>query len=195
MVSKLMKKALSTSHVARILGVAVGSVANWIDQGQLKAGRTPGGHRRVTTEDLVEFLRRQKLPVPPELAPLSPKVLVVDDEPSVTKLLAAEITEKHPEFEVLEAHDGFAAGELVGSAKPDVVILDLRMAGLDGFEVCRRIKAKKETRDIAVIAMTAYHSSEAEERILQCGARKYLVKPLDMGVLLEEIEIVMEQHQ
>ena len=191
----MMKKALSTSQVARILGVAVGSVANWIDQGQLKAGRTPGGHRRVTAEDLVEFLRRQKLPVPPELAPLPPKVLIVDDEPSVTKLIAAEITEKHPGFEVLEAHDGFAAGELVGSARPDVVILDLRMAGMDGFEVCRRIKARKETRDTTVIAMTAYHSPETEDRILQCGARKYLVKPLDMGVLLEEIEIVLKHRQ
>ena len=55
----MSSKMLSTSAVARMLGVAVASVSNWIDQGQLKAGRTPGGHRRVKAEDLVDFLKRQ----------------------------------------------------------------------------------------------------------------------------------------
>ncbi len=190
-----MAKAFSTTQVAQILGVAVGSVANWVDQGQLKAGRTPGGHRRVVREDLIEFLHRQKFPVPPELLPSPPTILIVDDESSVTKWIAAEIKEKCPDLEILEAHNGFAAGEFVGLAKPDVVILDLRMAGMDGFEVCRRIKAKKETKDIAVIAMTAFPSPETEDQILKCGARKYMVKPLDIKVLLEEIEIALKQRK
>ena len=53
-----MRNTLSTVTVARLLGVAVASISKWIDAGQLKAGRTPGGHRRVTKEDLVAFLRR-----------------------------------------------------------------------------------------------------------------------------------------
>ena len=190
-----MAKAYSTTQVARVLGVAVGSVANWIDQGELKAGRTPGGHRRVVREDLVAFLRQQNFPVPPDLLPSSPKVLIVDDEASVTKLIGAEIAEKRSDIEILEAHNGFAAGEFVGLAKPDVVILDLRMAGMDGFEVCRRIKAKKETKDIAVIAMTAFPSPETEDQIMECGARKYMAKPLDIEALLEEIDVVLQQRK
>jgi len=189
-----MRKNLTTSAVARLLGVAVGSVSNWIDQGRLKAGRTPGGHRRIAADDLVEFLRHQKLPVPAELV-APPKILVVDDEPSVTEWLAAEIRARRPDWEVVEAHDGFRAGELVGSLRPDVVILDLRMPGLDGFEVCRRIKAGPKTKDTAVIAITAYPSPEAEERILACGAQAYLTKPLDTEALMAELASAVRRRR
>ena len=189
-----MRRHLTTSAVARLLGVAVGSVSNWIDQGKLKAGKTPGGHRRVATADLVEFLRRQKLPVPAELVS-PPRILVVDDEPSVTQWLAETIRSRHPDYEVVEAHDGFAAGELVGSLRPDVVILDLRMPGLDGFEVCRRIKANEATSGMAVIAITAYPSPEAERRALECGASAYLTKPLDVPVLLKKLAAALRRKR
>lgn len=189
-----MRDTLSTSAVARLLGVAVGSVSNWIDQGQLKAGRTPGGHRRIEAGDIVSFLRRQKLPVPPELMPAHPKVLVVDDEEPVTRWIAREINSEYPDYEVLEAHDGFSAGELVGSLRPDVVILDLLMPGMDGFEVCRRIKSAEDSKDVAVIAITAHPSPEAEEQILQCGARVCFTKPLDVRVLLKEVTEALDER-
>jgi len=189
-----MKNTLSTVTVARLLGVAVASISKWIDQGQLKAGRTPGGHRRVAKEDLVAFLRRQQLPVPPELISSPPRVLVVDDEAAVTKWIAEEIRARRPEYEVFEANDGYSAGEIVASAKPDVVILDLRMPGLDGFEVCRRIKAGQNTRDTAVIAITAHHSKKVERRILESGARAYFTKPLDADELLSEIVLALSER-
>jgi CheY-like chemotaxis protein len=165
------------------LGVAVRSVAAWIDKDQLKASRTPGGHRRIEVDDLIEFLRRQKLPVPPKLLSSVPKILVVDDEEAVTRWIAEEIKAARPDYDLQQAHDGFAAGELVGKWQPDVVILDLRMPGMDGYEVCRRIKANEDTKDMAVIAVTADHSPEAERRILECGARVCLSKPLNLEML------------
>ncbi|HUS92305.1 MAG TPA: response regulator [Phycisphaerae bacterium] len=185
-----MKKALSTSVVARMLGVAVGSVSKWIDDGRLKAARTPGGHRRVAHGDLLDFLRRLNWPIPPELAHAGPRILVADDEEAVARWLADSIRRARPDAEVLLAHDGFAAGEIVVSSTPDVVILDLRMPGVDGFEVCRRIKAREETRHAAVIAVTAYASDDAEQRILECGARALLTKPLRMEDLLAELDAV-----
>ena len=174
-----------------MLGVAVASIAKWIDAGQLKAGRTPGGHRRIAKKDLIEFLRRQGLPMPPELAVPPPRVLVVDDETSITRWIAEEVRAVHADYDVLEAHDGFAAGELVASHKPEVVVLDLRMPGMDGFEVCRRIKSRKETEDIAVIAITAASSGDVEARILEAGARVCLSKPLELDALLAEIDAAM----
>lgn len=186
-----MRKALSTSVVARMLDVAVGSVSKWIDDGQLKAARTPGGHRRVAPEDLLVFLRRQNWPIPRELLPNKPHILVVDDEAAVARWVSEEIRNARPEAEVLVANDGFAAGEMVASQKPQVVILDLRMPGMDGFEVCRRIKAREDTRHTAVIAMTAYASEEARQRILDCGAQAFLTKPLDITELTEELDAVL----
>ncbi len=186
------RKALSTSTVAEMLGVAAGSVANWIDKGQLKAGRTPGGHRRVTALDLLRFLKQQKLPIPPELSDVESTILIVDDEPAVANWIADEVSMEFPSCKVLQANDGFAAGDIVASERPMVVILDLRMPGMDGFEVCRRIKARPETSDTIVIAITAYASPECERKIIDCGAEVCLPKPLEIKELLERIRPAVE---
>lgn len=183
-----MGKNLSTFAIAQMLHVDPGSVANWIDQSLLKAHRTPGGHRRVATEDLVEFLRQHKMPIPPELEAAPNRVLVVDDEPAVTQLIATAVKSALPECQVIEAHDGFRAGTIIATLKPDVVILDLRMPGMDGYEVCRLIKSQDTTKHAEVLAMTAYPSPESESRIRECGARICLTKPLDMSDLLTEVK-------
>ena len=183
-----MAKNLSTFTIAQMLHVDPGSVANWIDQKLLKAHRTPGGHRRVATEDLISFLREHKMPIPDELGTTPNRVLVVDDEPAITQLVAKALKAALPEFEILAAHDGFRAGTLIATLKPDVVILDLRMPGMDGYEVCQLIKSQDSTKQAEVLAMTAYPSPENEQRILGCGARVCLSKPLDIAGLIEEVK-------
>jgi CheY-like chemotaxis protein len=187
-----MKKALSTLDISRMLGVAVASVAKWIDENQLNAGKTPGGHRRVQVEDLLIFLKRQNLPIPPELLPEC-RVLVVDDEESVSGWVADEVKAEFPACEVYQANDGFAAGELVASLKPAAVILDLRMPGLDGYEVCKRIKSRKDAQATVVIAMTGQPSPKAEKRILECGAKVCLSKPLDREMLMKEVALAVKR--
>ena len=179
---------LSTFDVAEMLHVDPGSVANWIDGGLLKAHRTPGGHRRVSVEDLLEFLRGHDMPVPAELQDGPVRIVVVDDEPAMTQLIAKAIRTAHPEYEVTEAHDGFGAGTIIATVRPDVVVLDLRMPGMDGFEVCRQIKSQKATAGTTVIAVTAYPTDEGRDRILECGAKLCLSKPLDLDELVSEID-------
>jgi excisionase family DNA binding protein len=183
-----MAKNLSTFAIAEMLHVDPGSVANWIDQGLLKAHRTPGGHRRVAKEDLLVFLREHKMPLPDDLQDGPTRILVVDDEEAVAHMVAKALSAARPNFEVIEAHDGFRAGSLVATLKPDVVILDLRMPGMDGYEVCKLIKSQQATRHAEVLAMTAYPSPENERRILECGARVCLTKPLDLDTLIQEVE-------
>jgi CheY-like chemotaxis protein len=183
-----MAKNLSTFAIAGMLHVDPGSVANWIDQGLLKAHRTPGGHRRVATEDLVVFLREHKMPMPEGLETIPNRILIVDDEPAVTQLIAKAVRKAIPECEVVEAHDGFGAGTIIATLKPDVVILDLRMPGMDGYEVCQLIKSQESTKHAEVLAITAYPSPESEQQILDCGARACFNKPLDMEALLGEVQ-------
>jgi excisionase family DNA binding protein len=183
-----MRNTLSTSKAARLIGVAIGSVAKWIDDGQLTAGRTPGGHRRITRENLIAFLERQKLPIPRELSPSLPRVLIVDDEESVAKWIAEGIKAERPDLETLIALDGFAAGEAVARSHPEVVILDLWMPGMDGFEVCRRIKSSPDSRNTYVIAITGHTAKQAEQKARQCGADAFLPKPLNMRPLLNLLQ-------
>ena len=179
---------LSTFAIAEMLHVDPGSVANWIDQGLLNAHRTPGGHRRVLKTDLIKFLREHKMPVPPQLGTTPVRVLVVDDEAAVAKLIAKAIKNKYPDYEIMEANDGFQAGSLIATVKPDVVILDLKMPGMDGYEVCKMIKSQESARHAEIIAMTAFPSPECEKKILACGARVCLAKPLNLDKLLEEVD-------
>ncbi len=178
---------LSTIEVARMLGVAVSSVSKWIDTGKLTAGRTPGGHRRIERDDLVRFLRKQKLRIPAELEHFRPKVLVVDDEKPVAKWLAEEVRERFPACEVMLAFDGYGAGEMIGLSKPEVIILDLHMPGLDGFEICRSVKSNPLLKNARVIAISADTSEATSKRILRMGADACLGKPVDLKLLSDEL--------
>lgn len=180
------RKKLTTFQIANMLGVSDQSVSNWIDAGQLPADRTPGGHRRVEPQDLIGFLKRQGTRIPPELQDAPPTILVVDDEPDVARWLANTLREHlPPDCRFLTADDGFAAGKLVTAERPDLVILDLYMPGMDGFEACRRIKQDPETQNTRIIAVTAYPSSDAERAIRAAGAEGYLPKPPDPDELAE----------
>jgi len=180
------RRKLTTHQIASMLGVSDQSVANWVDAGHLLASRTPGGHRRIEVGDLVAFLREQGVSVPQELLPASMTILVVDDEPEVAESVADLLRHHCPKYRVVTATDGFAAGRLVSDLLPDLVLLDLYMPGLDGFEVCRRIKSDPKTTDIMVVAMTAHHTDEAEQAITEAGAEVCFAKPL-LGEALAEI--------
>jgi len=171
------------------------SIINWVNAGRLPAFRTPGGHRRIRREDLTRFMRDNGIPLPEELQEGSGKsrVLVVDDESSIREVLSEHLTTRATSYEVLTAADGFEAGRLVATFRPDVVLLDLRMPGLDGFQICRTIKADPETSSTVVIAMTGFYSPETEARILECGAIRCFAKPVEPSTLAGFIDSVFEQ--
>jgi excisionase family DNA binding protein len=169
----------TTHQVARMLGVSDQSVSNWVDDGLIAADRTPGGHRRIDADQLIAFLRRQNMSVPPELRCHAHTVLVVDDDAALAGWLVRVIAQACPQASVLCAHSGFEAGRLVVAHRPRVVILDLYMPGMDGFEVCRQIKADPQTAGATVVAMTGQHTPQAEQAIRAAGAAACLAKPVD----------------
>jgi DNA-binding response OmpR family regulator len=116
-----------------------------------------------------------------------PKVLIVDDETPVAKWLGEEVTERFPGCEVLLAFDGYSAGEIIGLSKPEVIILDIHMPGIDGFEVCRSVKSNPLFKDPHVIAITGDNSEATCRRILKMGAAACLGKPVDLDLLSGEL--------
>ena len=179
-----MKNVLSTTQVATMLGVSSQTIANWIDQGQLRAARTPGGHRRVEAADLEEFLAARGMRLPESEPERQHTLLVVEDDPQVGPWLVLQLTTARPDLHVLLAPDGFRAGELVALQRPDTVLLDIYLPGLDGFEVCRRLKSRPETSGITVIAMSANDTPDVRDTILEAGAIAFLPKPVNLSRLL-----------
>ena len=190
------KPVFTTFETAKLCHVSPLSIINWVNAGRLPAFRTPGGHRRIRRDDLIRFMRDTGIPLPDDLREGSgrPKVLVVDDEASIRELLAEHLTTRGTPFEALAASDGFEAGRLMATFRPDVVLLDLRMPGLDGFQVCRTIKADPETSSTIVVAMTGYFSPETESRILECGAVRCFAKPVEPSTLSAFIDSTLEQR-
>jgi len=174
------QNVFTTYQISRICGVAMQTVIEWEKQGKLPAYRTLGGHRRITKADLAEFLRKNKLPVPDGLIEESGnRVLVVDDDKYIIRLVYKIIKKYYPECILSCAMDGYEAGRQVLTFKPDLVILDLKLPGVDGFEVCRKIKSGPQTKNIRILAITGFPSKKAEKHILSCGADAYLTKPFD----------------
>ncbi|MDD5387941.1 MAG: response regulator [Gallionellaceae bacterium] len=181
------KPYLTPNEAAALLMVAPATLRVWADKGLLKAHTTAGGHRRFLREDVDNF-QRERDQINPHSAGECLRILIVDDETSLTRYLTAllkDIAGTH----TATAGDGFSAGHLVHTFHPDVVLLDLMMDGLDGFQVCRQIKSDASTRHIRVIAITGYPTTENIERILAAGAETCLPKPLDEAKLLALLEL------
>jgi twitching motility two-component system response regulator PilG len=114
------------------------------------------------------------------------KILIVEDEESLLKLESILLTSKG--YEVHGVGDGRAALDAVTSLKPDLVLLDIMLPEIDGFEVCRRIKANDETSHIPVIMLTAKKSREDMTRGEQVGADWYITKPFKSVMVIETIQ-------
>ena len=183
MMGQLKTKTIYTTHdISRLLQVNPRSVINWIEQNLLPSYRTPGGHRRVRRDDLLAFLRKHQIPTPASLVDGKFRILIVDDQEEVVNLLKTHL-QRQGSYEVISAFNGISAMIEVGRVKPDLLILDVMIPGVDGIEVCRRIKADSANKTaIIVISSTA----ESEKNVLQAGADVFMPKPLDLEKLSAE---------
>jgi excisionase family DNA binding protein len=190
-VTRGTKSYLSTREVAEICEVTHVTVGNWIRSGKLKAWRVPGGWYRIRPEDLFTFLAAGEMPVPEGLGVQrgSPRqhVLVVDDDPVFVDVVTRALSAFSDRYHVISASDGFDAGRKIAECRPDAVILDLRMPGLDGFSVCERLKQSEEYADIKVIVASGYLDEEARAQAEAAGADLCLAKPLGPDELLQAL--------
>ena len=171
------KQSFSTSEVAKYCHVTADTIRKWAEAGRIQVFKTPGGHRRIRRTDLIRFLRENSIPIHDDLDQSGIKILVVDDEKSVISVIRRFLERSKTPFQIEMAGDGYEAGTQVATFKPNVIFLDLRLPGIDGFEVCRRIKNNPETADTSIIAMTGYYEGDVAQRIVELGAAMLLQKP------------------
>jgi len=183
--NKRQGDVLTPQQVAELLMVSPVTVRQWAQKGELKALITPGGHRRFRLRDVERFGQQRGISL--QLRDEVQRILVVDDDPQLSGYLVELLGSLSEPIETEVAKDGFDAGRKVLTFRPDIVLLDLMMAGLDGFEVCRRLKQDPATRDVRIIAMTGYPSPGNIERICAAGAEACLAKPISVQALLDAI--------
>jgi excisionase family DNA binding protein len=179
---------LSTHAAAELCGVASRTVLRWVDAGVLPGYQTGGGRRRIRRVDLVAFMRGRGMSIPAELRSRRDRVAIVDDDRLHVKTLRRMLHMEHKDLQIEVAHDGFGAGALLFTFHPHLIILDLVMPGMDGFEVCRRIRADPEFDDVGVLVVTGHDPEPFRQRLEELGATEILRKPLKMAQLLPALE-------
>jgi len=122
------------------------------------------------------------------------RVLVVEDEPDIQKVIRMSLKVRGVD-EVVMASDGEECLAVVNRVRPDLILLDVTMPKLDGYETCRLLKANPETRRIPVIFLTARAQRFEEEMGLAVGASGYLTKPFDPMTLHEQILALLEKER
>lgn len=118
------------------------------------------------------------------------KVLIVDDEWMTLNLLRMML--ERAGFEVIEAGNGLDALKRVDELLPDVIVLDVMMPELDGYEVCRRLRARPDTADLPILMLSAKTQPEAAEEGMRAGATRYLPKPITFEDLARNVREVLE---
>lgn len=175
-------------EAARLLDVGHSTIKRWIDSGAIPAHRTLGGHRRIRERDLLSFAEEKGIPIDLGAIGAPPRVLLVDDERDFLKTFSERIRSLRPDVEVLTAESGFDAGVLIGRRPPEVVLLDIRMPGVSGTDVCRAVKGNPETAETTVVGVTGRRDRAAIQGLLRAGAAEVLLKPIEPSTISELLD-------
>lgn len=124
---------------------------------------------------------------------MNPKILIVEDEPDNMETLSAYLEFKN--YDIAKAVDGEEALKKVKKEKPDVVVLDLSIPKIDGWEVAKRIRNDQTTKDIIIIAFSAMALPHEMEKALSNGCDAFLPKPMSPDVLITEIEKIFNERK
>lgn len=173
----------TTGQIAAACRVTIPTVKRWIREGHLTAFRTAGGHYRITEEVFKRFQATYRIPGAIEEIP---RILIVDDDAKLLETLMEALSWDQG-YKVEVAQDGYTGLIKVGTFRPHLLILDLHMPGLDGFQVCQKVKADPVAHFIKILAMTAFPEGNARERILAAGADGFLAKPFQLKELQAEV--------
>lgn len=120
-----------------------------------------------------------------------PKVLLVEDNEMNRDMLSRRLARKG--YQVITAVDGAQGVVMAQSEAPDLILMDMSLPVLDGWEATRRLKAAPETRSIPIIAITAHAMSDDRERAIEAGCDDYDIKPVELPRLLAKIEALLQR--
>jgi CheY-like chemotaxis protein len=186
-----MNDTLSTGEVAAICHVSRVTVWKWIKCGELHAGRNSQGHYAVPRETLQRFLLRKGYPVDPALFRRPNRVLIIDDEPTVVEVVSRALYGIDGGIRIATAEDGFEAGLQMATFRPDLLILDLMMPRMNGFQVCRLVRQDPAMAHTKILVITAYGSRENVARALAAGADEVYLKPVEIQTFKQKASALL----
>ena len=188
-----MDDILTVAKASEYCQVSPKTIINWVESGHIEAYKTVGGHRRINKNNLEAFMEKQGIPIPKdEMKDERRRILVVDDDPIIIETIVMALEEDQFDYEVISASDGFEAGLQVNHFKPHLLILDIMMPDIKGYEVCKIVKSNPETQDTKIVVLSAYLDEEKFKQMKEYGADVCFSKPLPLPQLKEEVARLLE---
>ncbi|MBP3449418.1 MAG: response regulator [Spirochaetaceae bacterium] len=185
----------SALEVANICGVVNQTAINWIRNGYLKAFSTPGGQYRIYLEDLVDFMKERNMKIPTELLEasqqkksISASILIVDDDRGLNQVVTKFIEKEIPDLSIFQAFDGFEAGAIMAEKKPNIILLDLDLPGVNGEDLFKKINASEEFGKPVVCVMTALKDETVLDRLKDNGVENFFIKPLNLVEISDTVK-------
>lgn len=189
----------STKQAASIIGVSHRTIQLWVESGILQAWKTAGGHRRITMQSVNKLVdqRREALapssatPVAQQPAPNTrKKVLVVDDDTTLLRLYELEMMGWDSPIDIIKAQNGFEALIKIGADKPDLLISDLSMPGMDGFRMIRTLRLDPAHAGMAIVVVSGLDKTTVGSMGLPANI-PFFSKPVPFRDLREAVERVL----
>jgi excisionase family DNA binding protein len=173
-----------TSKAAELLKLSVGTVQNLVDHNILHAWLTQGGHRRISLESIYQYqAQQQKLPAVQRLMADRLKVMVVDDDPVFRHLLQDASLQAHHRVDCCAMASGIQALLTMPTFKPHVIILDLLMPEVDGWQLVQQLQQKEGYEQLQFITVSALSNEDLQLRGGPPEGSQFMAKPVDLGWL------------
>ncbi|NND81862.1 MAG: response regulator [Gammaproteobacteria bacterium] len=177
------KEYYSTIEAAKLLGVSVRTVQLWVESGALEAWKTAGGHRRIVASSVDDYIKAHQATAGGSTKTGRKSLLIVEDNPTVSKFYEAAIKSWGLPLDVVISHDGFAGLVAIGQQKPDLLIADIYMPGMDGLQMIQSLyKSDLMSAEQIIVISGLSEESIAERGGIPEGV-EFFKKPVDVAKL------------
>jgi excisionase family DNA binding protein len=179
--SESVENYCGTTYAAKLLGLSVGTIQSLVEKNELQAWKTQGGHRRISMPSIREYQRKHNMPITmTDSSHQQLRVLVVDDDPVAREILRGFTSRSEIPLDCTIMSSGLEALIDISSIQPDVLIADLHMPGVDGFELLRTLRNNSLFSKMSCLAISALTQAEIDERGGLPEGVIFMPKPLSM---------------
>lgn len=174
----MTERIYTTVDVAKLCKVSLRTVIRWVDEGKLPSFRTPGGHRRVRENDLMQFMDRYKIPFSIGAKSEAKKILIVDQKKKLQEMLQQILRRSSDVVEITMAKDLYESAVQIGMLRPDLVLVAANHKAQEIQRLLKAIGRIPETRETKILLLSSPSSALKKQEFLSPAFHKVVTEPL-----------------